>query len=71
MNDPELIFGEKVEPPGLVVTQVALLVEPLQAGIVGVQLEGLVEEVRAKGLEGVDDRQELQQAGGGRSARAP
>ena len=45
-----LVFGKQVEPTRLMMTDVALLLQPLQAGIVGVQLEGLVEEVGPQNL---------------------
>ena len=44
-------------------TDVALLLQPLQAGIVCVQLEGFVEEVGPQSLERVHHRQQLEQVG--------
>jgi hypothetical protein len=43
VHDMVLVLGEQVEPASLMVTYVALLLQPLQAGVVGVQFEGLVE----------------------------
>ena len=40
---------------------VALLLQPLQAGIVGVQLEGLIEKAGSQSLERVHHRQQLEQ----------
>ena len=39
------------------------LLQPLQAGIVGVQLEGLIEKVGSQGLERVHHHQQLEQVG--------
>ena len=44
-------------------TDLALLLQPLQAGIVGVRLEGLVEEVGQQRLERVHNRQQNEQVG--------
>jgi hypothetical protein len=44
-----------------VVTDVQLLVQPLDAGIVRVEREGLVKDLRAKRLQGVDHSQQLQE----------
>ena len=41
-------------------TDVALLLQPLQAGIVGVPLEGPIEKVESQGLERVHHRQQLE-----------
>mmetsp|Transcript_36668 Transcript_36668/g.96736 ORF Transcript_36668/g.96736 Transcript_36668/m.96736 type:complete len:314 (+) Transcript_36668:2686-3627(+) len=60
----ELELGEEVEPPRLVAADVALLLQPLEARVVRVQREGLVQEVGPQGLERVDHRQELQHVGG-------
>ena len=43
VHDAVLVLGEQVEPARLVVAYVPLLLQPLQARVVGVQLEGLVE----------------------------
>jgi hypothetical protein len=51
------------------VTYVALLLRPLQAGVVGLQFEGLVEEVRVKRFERMNHRQQLQQVRGVRALR--
>ena len=53
MHDLKLELGEKVEPAGLLMAEGPLLLEPLQARVIRVQLEGLVEEIRAEGLEAV------------------
>jgi hypothetical protein len=45
----------------LVVAQVPLLLKPMQARVVGVQLKRLVKEVRSQALERVDHRQQLQE----------
>jgi hypothetical protein len=48
-------FGQSIEPPSLLVGHVALLLEPLQAGIVRVQLKWAVQNVRAEDLQSGDD----------------
>jgi len=55
-----LVFGEQVEPARLVVADVALLLQPLQARVVGVQDEGLVEQVGPERFERMHHRQEFQ-----------
>ena len=45
VHDAVLVFHQQVQPTRLMMTDVALLSQPLQAGIVCVQLEELVEEV--------------------------
>ena len=44
-------------------TDVALWLQPLEAGIVGVQLERLVAKVGSQSLERVHHRQQLEQVG--------
>ena len=63
MHDAVLILGQQVEPPRLVMAHVALLLQPLEARVVRMQLEGLVQQVGPKCLEGVYYRQELQHVG--------
>ncbi len=58
MHDFEFQMGE-VEPAGLLVVECPLLLEPLQARVVRVQPEGLVEEIRAVGLQAVHYCQKL------------
>ena len=36
-----LVFGQQVEPTRLMMTDAALLLQPMQAGVVRVHLEGL------------------------------
>ena len=60
MHDAVLILSQQFEPPRLVVAHVALLLQPLEARVVSVQLEGLVQQVGPKCLEGMQFRQELQ-----------
>ena len=52
-----LVFGQQVAPTHLLMTDVGLLLQPLQAGIVGVQLE----KVGSQSLERVHHRQQLEQ----------
>ena len=61
VHDAVLVFGQQAEPTRLMMTDVALLLQPLQAGIVGVQLEGLIEKVGSQGLERVHHSQQLEQ----------
>ena len=63
VHDAVLVFGQQVEPTRLMMADVPLLLQPLQAGIVGVQLEGLIEKVGSQGLERVHHRQQLEQVG--------
>mmetsp|Transcript_17147 Transcript_17147/g.47124 ORF Transcript_17147/g.47124 Transcript_17147/m.47124 type:complete len:506 (+) Transcript_17147:368-1885(+) len=65
----ELVLGEDAEPPGLVRADGALALEPLQARVVGVQLEGLVHQIGPQCLERMDDRQQFQHVGGVRALR--
>ena len=61
VDDVVLVLGEQVEPARLVVADVALLLQPLQTRVVGVQLEGLVEEIGPQRLERVHYCQKFQQ----------
>ena len=54
-------LGQSIEPASLLVGHVALLLEPLQAGIVRVELEWAVQKIWAEDLQGVDDGEQLQQ----------
>ena len=63
MHGAVLVFSQQVEPTRLMMTDVALLLQPLQACIVGVQLEGLVEEIGPQNLEPVHHRQQLKHSG--------
>jgi hypothetical protein len=47
VHHPILILREQIEPARLVVTEMPLLVQPHEAGVVGMQLKRLVEEVGA------------------------
>ena len=64
VGDAILVLGEQVKPTRLVVADVALLLQPLETCVVGVQVEGLVEEIGPQRLERVDHGQELEQVGG-------
>ena len=43
MHDTVLVLSQQVEPARLMMSDAALVLLPLQAGVVGLQLEGLVE----------------------------
>ena len=49
-----------IEPPSLLVGHVVLLLEPLQVGIVRVELEWTVQKLWAENLQSVHDGQQLQ-----------
>jgi hypothetical protein len=59
-----LVFCKQIEPPSLIVAKVPLLLEPQQACIVHVQLEGLVKQVGSERLQSMDNRQLLQKMWG-------
>ena len=48
MHDAVLILGQQVEPQRLVMAHVPLLLQPLEARVVGVQLEVLIRQVGPK-----------------------
>jgi hypothetical protein len=54
-------FGQSNEPPSLLVGHVALLLEPLQAGIVRVELKWAVQKIWAENLQSVHDGEQLQE----------
>ena len=55
-------LGQSIEPPSLLVGHVALLLEPLQAGIVCVErLKWAVQKIWAGNLRSVYDGEQLQQ----------
>jgi hypothetical protein len=64
MHHLVLVLCKQIEPPSLIVAEVPLLLEPQQAGIISVQLEGLVEQVGAERLQSMDHRQQLQEVWG-------
>ena len=59
MNHLDLELRQRVEPSRLLVRDVAQLLEPLQAGVVRVQLKRPVEEVWTQDLERVDHCEQL------------
>ena len=58
MNHPKLVFGQEIQPAGLVMTESALLHEPREAGVVRVKFEGAIEQVWSEGLERLHHRQQ-------------
>ena len=70
MHDVVLILGKQAKPVRLVMIDVALLLSPLQAGIIRVQLERLVEEVWAKQFQLMHHGKEFELMGGDTGARA-
>ena len=59
MNDLHLELRQRVKPTCLLVRDIALLLEPLQASVVRVQLKRPVEEVWTQDLERVDHCEQL------------
>ena len=58
--DCESKFANGVEPTRVVVADQPLLVQPLEASVVSVELEWLVQEILAEGVERVHHCQELE-----------
>ena len=67
MNHPKLVFGQEIQPAGLVMTESALLHEPREAGVVRVKFEGAIEQVWSEGLERLHHRQQFQEVRGVRA----
>ena len=64
VDDRESEFANGVEPARVVVADQPLPVQPLEAGVVRVELEWLVQEIRAEGAQRVHHGQELETVGG-------